>query len=236
VAAYARRIEANPNSAEAHRQLGEIYFLQGRDEEALTEFMAATWLDPHDAKAYAAAGQVQVRMLKYRDATVSIERALSLDSNLREARYALGTSLMRLGKTEDAKRELETFQRQQAEVETIGQQAFQLDALRREGSRSLLAGSFDQAIESYQAALTLDPDNARSHRELGLALLRARRPQEAIERLDAAQRLEPTAEGLAYLADAYAAAGDRDESARQRARSLQLARQAKLDRIRELTR
>jgi tetratricopeptide (TPR) repeat protein len=236
VTAYARRIEANPNSGEAHRQLGEIYFLQGRDEEALTEFMAATWLDPRDAKASAAAGQVQVRMLKYSDATVSIARALSLDSNLREARYALGTSLMRLGKTEDAKRELETFQRQQAEVETIGQQAFQLDALRREGTRSLLAGSFDQAIESYQAALTLDPDNARSHRDLGLALLRARRPQEAIERLDAAQRLEPTAEGLAYLADAYAAAGDRDESARQRARSLQLARQAKLDRIRELTR
>ena len=29
VAAYARRIEVNPNNGEAHRQLGEIYFLQG---------------------------------------------------------------------------------------------------------------------------------------------------------------------------------------------------------------
>jgi len=236
VAAYARRIEANPNSAEAHRQLGEIYFLQGRDEEALTEFMAATWLDSRDSKAYAAAGQVQARMLKYSEATSSIQRAVSLDASLKEARYALGTSLMRLGKTEDAKRELEIVQRQQAEAEAIGQRAFQLDALRREGSRSLLAGSVDRAIESYQAALTLEPDSARSHRDLGLAFLRAGRPQEAIAQLDAAQRLEQTAEGFAYLADAHAAAGDRDASARQRALSQQLARQAKLDRIRELAR
>ena len=84
---------------------------------------------------------------------------------------------MRLGKTEDARRELETFQRQQAEAETAGQLAFQLDALRREASKSLLAGSFDQAIASYEEALKLDPSSARSHRDLGLALLRAKRPQ-----------------------------------------------------------
>jgi tetratricopeptide (TPR) repeat protein len=236
VAAYSRRVEANPNSGEAHRQLGAVYFLQGRDEEALTEFVAATWLDPRDAKAYAAAGQVQVRMLKYADATVALERALALDPSLREARYALGTSLMRLGKPEDAKRELEMFQRQQNEAEALGQQVFQLDALRREGTRSLLAGSFDQAIASYEAALKLDSNGARAHRDLGLALLRAKRPQEAIEHFDAAQRLEQTSEGFAHLADAYAAIGDRDQSLRQRALAQQLIRQGKLERIRELAR
>ena len=236
VAAYMQRIEANPNSGEAHRQLGEIRFLQGRDEEALAEFLIATWLDPRDARAYAAAGQVQVRLLKYADAAGAFERALSLDSSLREARYALGTSLMRLGRTDDAKRELETFQRQQAEAETAGQLAFQLDALRREGSKNLVAGAFDQAIASYEQALKLDPGGARSQRDLGLALLRAKRPQEAIELLAAAQGIEPTAEGAAYLADAYAAAGNRDESARQRALSEQLIRQGKLDRVRELAR
>ena len=235
VAVYSRRIDANPNSGEAHRQRGEIYFLQGRDEEALTEFLVATWLDPRDAKAYAAAGQVQVRMLKYGDARVTLERALAIDPGLKEARYALGTSLMRLGRTEDATRELEIFQRQQGEFEAAGQQAFQLDAIRREASRSLIAGSFDRAIVSYEEAVTMDP-GARSQRDLGLALLRAKRPQEALERLQAAQRLDQTAEGFAYLADAYLAAGNRDESARQRALAQQLARQAKLNRIRELAR
>jgi tetratricopeptide (TPR) repeat protein len=236
VAAYTHRIEANPNSGEAHRQLGEIYFLQGRDDQALAEFLAATWLDPRDAKAHAATGQVQARLLKYADAIVALERALSLDANLREARYALGTSLMRLGKTAEAKQALETFQQQQADAEAAGQLAFQLDVLRREASKSLLAGAFDQALASYGEALKLEPGSARSRRDLGLALLRAKRPQDAIEHLDAAQKLEQTAEGFAYLADAYAAAGDGDAAARQRALSQQLVTQGKLARIRELAR
>jgi len=236
VAAYTQRIEANPNSGEAHRQLGEIYFLQGRDEQALVEFLAASWLDPRDAKAYAAAGQVQTRLLKYADAAVTFERALSLDPSLKEARYALGTSLMRLGKTEEAKRALETFQQQQAEAEAAGQRAFQLDALRREASKHLFAGAFDQAIASYSEVLELERDSARSRRDIGLALLRAKRPQDAIEHLEAAQRLEQTADGFTYLADAYSAAGNRDEATRQRALSQQLVRQTKLDRIRELAR
>jgi tetratricopeptide (TPR) repeat protein len=236
VAAYTRRIEANPNSSEAHRQLGEIYFLQGKNDEALTEFLAATWLDPHDARAHAAAGQVHVRLLDYAEAVVALQRALSLDGSLQEARYALGTSLVRLGKTEDARRELELFERQRAETELIGQHAFGLDAVRREASRSLIAGAFDQAIASYERALTLDPSSARSHRDLGLALLRSKRAQEAIARLAEAQKLEPTVEGYVYLADAYTATGDREESARQRALALQLLRQARLERIRELAR
>jgi tetratricopeptide (TPR) repeat protein len=236
VAAYTQRIEANPNSGEAHRQLGEIYFLQGRDEQALVEFLAASWLDPRDAKAYAGAGQVQARLLKYADAAVTLERALSLDPGLREARYALGTSLMRLGRTEEAKRALETFQQQQAEAEAAGQRAFRLDALRREASKNLLAGAFDAAIASYVEALKLEPDSARSRRDIGLALLRAKRPQEAIEHLEAAQKLEQTVEGFVYLADAYAAAGDRDASLQQRALSQQFVQQAKLNRIRGLAR
>jgi tetratricopeptide (TPR) repeat protein len=236
VAAYSQRIEANPNSGEAHRQLGEIYFLQGRDEQALAEFLAATWLDPRDAKAFAAAGQVQARLLKYADAIAALDRALALDPSLKEARYALGTSLMRLGKADEGKRALELFQQQQVDAEAAGQRAFQLDALRREASKNLLAGAFDQAIASYVDALKLEPDSARSRRDIGIALLRAKRPQEAIEPLEEAQKLEQTAEGFTYLADAYAAAGDRDAASRQRALAQQLIRQAKMDRIRELAR
>ena len=43
-------------------------------------------------------------------------------------------------------------------------------------------------------------------------------------------------EGFNYLADAYAAAGNRDEATRQRALSQQLVLQRKLARIRELAR
>ena len=62
IAAYSRRVAVNPNSAEAHRQLGDIFFLQGRHDEALAEFSVAAWLDPTDARAHAGAGQVHLRM------------------------------------------------------------------------------------------------------------------------------------------------------------------------------
>ena len=236
VAAYAQRIDVNPNSGEAHRQLGEIYFLQGRDDEALAEFTAAVWLDPNDARAHAAAGQVLVRMRKYSDAVAALQRAVSIDSGLREARYALGTSLMRIGKVDEAKRELDTFQRLQAEVEALGQREFRLDALRRDASRSLLAGAHDRALVLLQEAVSVDPGSARSHRELGLALMRAQRAREAIEHLEAAQGLEETAEGFRYLADAHVAAGNREEAGRQRALAQALVGRTKLERIRELGR
>jgi tetratricopeptide (TPR) repeat protein len=224
----------NANSAEAHRQLGEIRFLQGRDEEALTEFTVAAWLDPQDARAHAAAGQVYARQAKWLEAIAALQRALALDSTLREARYALGTVLMRSGKTEDARRELDLFARQQAEAEAGGRREFQLDALRRQASKDGLAGDHERAIARFQEAATIDANSARSHRDVGLALIRAKRFNEAIEPLTRAQRIEETAEGFVYLIDALTAAGHTDEAVRQRLLHQEFILRAKFERLREL--
>ena len=53
-----KRVDVNPNNADGHRKLGEIYFLQGRDEEALAEFFAALLIAPGSPDALAGAGQV----------------------------------------------------------------------------------------------------------------------------------------------------------------------------------
>ena len=233
VAAYVKRIEVNANSAEAHRQLGEIYFLQGRHDEALTEFLVAVWLDPKDAKAHAAAGQSYVRLSKWPDAMAALQRALALDSGLREARYALGTVLMRTGKTEDARRELDMFARQQAEAEAAGQREFRLDALRRQAAKDALAGDHEKAVARYQEAAAIDPD-AKSRRDLGVALLRSKRFSEAIEPLRAAQAIEETAEGSLYLADAYLGAGNTEAANQQRARYREILARKKMERVREL--
>jgi tetratricopeptide (TPR) repeat protein len=234
VAAYTRRIDINPNHGEAHRQLGEIYFLLGRHAEALAEFSAASWLDPNDARAHAAAGQVQVRTLNYAAAIPPFERALSLDPHLREARYALGISLTRAGRTDAGRRELETFRRQQADADAAGQREFQLEALRREASRQLNAGDGNRAIALFEEVLAAAPQEARSHRDLGLALVRLRRAGEAIAHLEAAQRLDQSLEGFSYLAQAYNADGNRQDAARYLALYGDLVEQAKRQRIREL--
>jgi tetratricopeptide (TPR) repeat protein len=236
ISIHHRRIDANPNSAEAHRQLGEILILQGHDDEALAELLVAAWLDPKDARAHAAAGQVYARTTRYADAVDALMRALALDPRLREARYTLGTILMRVGKADEGKAELETFGVQQADAEAQGQREFEIDALRRQASARVREGDVAAAIEGFERAAMLDPQSSRSHRDLGMALLRARRVPEAIDQLQRAQQIEETADGFGQLADAYAAAGNVDASARMRAAYAEAIRKAKLDRIRELAR
>jgi tetratricopeptide (TPR) repeat protein len=231
-----RRIEANPNSGEAHRQLGEIFILQGRDDEALAELLVAAWLDPKDARAHAAAGQVYARMMKYPDAIDALTRAVTLDPRLREARYTLGTVLMRVGKVDEGKRELETFGAQQADAEAQGQREFEIDALRRRAAAHARDGDVAGAIDGFERAAMLDPGSSRSHRDLGVVLLRGRRVGEAIEHLQRAQQIEETTDGFAHLVDAYAAIGNEDESARMRTAYQESLRRAKADRIRELVR
>jgi tetratricopeptide (TPR) repeat protein len=139
------------------------------------------WLDPKDAKAHAAAGQSYVRLSKWPEAISALQRALALDSGLREARYALGTTLMRTGNTDDARRELELFARQQAEAEAAGSASS--NSMRCAGRRrkEALAGDLEKAVARYQEVAAIDP-GARSQRDLGVALLRAKRFSEAIER------------------------------------------------------
>ena len=233
VAAYVKRIDVNGNSAEAHRQLGEIYFLQGRDEEALTEFLLAVWLDPKDARAHAAAGQAYVRLSKWPEAIASLQRALAIDSNLREARYALGTVLMRSGKADEARRELDVFARQQAEAEAAGQREFRLDALRRQAAKEALAGDHEQALGHYREVAAIDP-GAKSRRDLGLALLRAQRAREAVEPLAEAQRLDETIEGYVYLVNALIASGNSDEAERQRGLYRQHLARVRMERVKKL--
>lgn len=236
IVAYSKRIDVNPNHAESHRQLGEIYFLHGRDDEALVEFSVAIWLDPKDAKAHAGGGQVYARMLKYSDAAAALQRALSIDGTLREARYALGTALMRAGKPNEARRELDLFAKQQSEAEAIGQREFQLDALRRLAAKDMLAGDVNGAIARFTEAAVHEPQSARSHRDLGLALLRAKRPREAVEHLEAAQKIEATADGYAYLIDALTASGNSDEAAEQRSRQREFVLMERMERVRVLSR
>ena len=122
------------------------------------------------------------------------------------------------------------YERLQAEAAAEGQRAFQIDAVRREGARYLVAGAFDDALRMFTEVLRLD-ESARSHRELAGALMRAARTGEAVEHLEIARRLDDSPDVLRLLAEAYAAAGNREESARLLAQQRSLMERARLNRI-----
>jgi tetratricopeptide (TPR) repeat protein len=234
VDAYVKRVDVNPNHADAHRKLGEIYFLQGRDDEALAEFVAALLIDPRNSDALAAACQVYARMGRYAEAVETSRQALMLDARHNEARYALATSLMRLGRTDEGRTELEIFQRTQATAMANGQRQSALRANVREARRRLDNGEYLAAATLFRTALADDPDDAGARRELGVALMKAAQYGEAIQALDQARQAEDTAEVHQLLADAYKAVGRISDSEAQTAMAAQAVERAKSDRLRRI--
>jgi tetratricopeptide (TPR) repeat protein len=234
VTAYRKRIAVNPNNSEAHRNLGDIYFLQGRQEWALAEFTAALVLDPRNTEAHAASAQVHLRLGRYADAASAATRALDLDPAHNKARFALATALMRLGRADEGRQELERFRRAEAELTAETQRHAELDALVLDAARSLTSGDYEAAVASLRKAITAQPGLAATHRDLGIALMKAGRHDQAVEALTHALQLEDGADVHRLLAEAYKALGRDDESQTQYGLFARLTEISKAQRLRKM--
>jgi tetratricopeptide (TPR) repeat protein len=234
VDAYRRRVATNPNSGEAHRQLAEIYFLQGQDDFALAEYVLASWIDPDDARAAAGVGQVHLRGQRHAEAVTALQRSTALDPRMKDARYALALALTRSGNADAGRREMERFAELQAESDAAGQQEFRLEALRRDAFAALASGAQADAVARFREVVAARNDS-RSLAELGAALMRARQPSDAIPALESAVAMQPSASAFQNLADAYAALGNAEASRRYMAMHDAALATERLQEVRDLT-
>jgi len=128
--AYQRRVELTPNDAAAHIDLGDVYRAQDRLDEALAEYLVAALLDPTSVRALATAAQIYVAAGRDEAGVTLLRRAVALDSAHLESRYALARALMRLGLTDEARRELELFQQLQQKALQDERRRFQENQIR----------------------------------------------------------------------------------------------------------
>jgi tetratricopeptide (TPR) repeat protein len=213
---YTNRIIVNPNDADTHRTLGELYLQEGQDQEALTELLAALLINPRDSRAFAGMGQLHLRNGSYGDAAEAARRALDIDSTSKDARFVLGSALMRLGDAEEGSRQLQEFQRLQTAASAALARSLELTLLTQEASSSLEKQEYDQAITFLQKALAYEPTSATAYLNLGAVLMRAGRHQEALEAFEKALDLKAGAEVHRHLSQAYQALGRPEESQKQR--------------------
>jgi tetratricopeptide (TPR) repeat protein len=109
--AFSHAVSLNPNDPLAHKELAAACAAAGRMDEAFRELVAALLIAPRDAHAFAAIGQMYIDAGRDADAVPALTRALELMPASYEPRYALATALTRLGRTEDAARELAIYER-----------------------------------------------------------------------------------------------------------------------------
>jgi tetratricopeptide (TPR) repeat protein len=228
VQAATKRVEINPNNAEAHRALGDLLLRQGQNDEALTELLAALLINPRDADAFSGMAQVYLRTARFAEAEEAARRALDLDPMQKAARYALAIALTRIGRAEEGATELERFQQLQAETEVRERRELEVKMLQQEVSTSLAREDYDAAIAALRRAIPYDPGSASSYLNLGVVLKKSGRLREAIESLDKALELKAGPDAYRLLADTYDALGQPDEGRRYRA----MYDQAKAERLR----
>ena len=235
IEAYARRVDVSPNSTEAHRQIAEVYFLQGRDDEALAEHSVAVLLTPRNGRAHGGRGQALLRQQRYAAAVAAFRLAVSAGDDRIETRYGLGVALTRDGHPEEGRAEIDASQALRSKAIAQGQLEFEQAALRRAAAAAQQDGRHDEAVALFERVLALDPGSGRSQQDLGSALLAAGRPGPAVQQLRAALETGPTVETAAALAAALAAVGDEAGRTAVMARHAQLVEERRRDRVRALT-
>ena len=236
--AYRRRIGVNPNNAAAHRELAEIYGLQGLDERALAEYGIARSLDPRDAAAATGVAQIDLRLGRFSDAARAAGDAIAIDPGQQKARFALGTALTRLGDAPGGQRELALFQQQVDDTAARRRRALDIDALAAEGARALAAGDYAKAAQTFQRALDAAPaaavDDVGIQIQLATALIKAGQPRDAIAHLTHAISVRnDDAEAHRLAADAYAATGQPEDREREDRLYRVLIEQQKEQRLRQ---
>ena len=111
IAALARRAQLLVNEPAAHKDLGFAFLRLGRDDEALSEFLMALSLGGEDAATVTAIGRIHLAAERFDAAERSLRRAVALNPTNPEARYALGNTLIRMGKTSEGMQHLREFDR-----------------------------------------------------------------------------------------------------------------------------
>jgi tetratricopeptide (TPR) repeat protein len=97
-----------PDLALNYDELGDTYTLLEQDSNAETSYHEALRRDPRLANSYVGLAKIYQREEKYPQALSAIDAAGKLDSNRTDIHYLRGQVLIRLGRKEEGKNELET--------------------------------------------------------------------------------------------------------------------------------
>ena len=150
---------------------------------ALAKFEEAGRLDPGLTEAHSAVAGLYFSQQRYEDAAEAAERALANDPTKIKAlkvRYEAYRALKNTEKSQEALAELA------AHDPDIGPQAF-----RSQGVSLFNANQMPAAIEAFEQAVALDPNDAKSYYHLGLAYVNTGDPAKAKEHFTRFLELAP---------------------------------------------
>jgi tetratricopeptide (TPR) repeat protein len=97
----------DPDLALNYEELGEAYWLMQRDDDAEKSYREALRRDPRLVNSYVGEAKIYQRAGKYLQALSAIDAAGKLDAGRTDIHYLRGQVLLRMGRGEEGKKELE---------------------------------------------------------------------------------------------------------------------------------
>lgn len=155
---------------------------RGDYNAAVAELKTATALLPGNAQAWNYYGVACQRAGLPDEAVTAYQRALTLDRDLMEARYNLGSLWLEQNKPDAAKTEFTAY--------TL-RRNHEPEGWLKLGAAQLHTGDFISAEKSFSTALFLSTNNPEALNGLGLARIQRGRPREASQFFAAAAQFHP---------------------------------------------
>lgn len=214
VEAFEQAIALDPGFARAHAALGASYIWFGHgftDVRPLEVYPLARALgertlelDPNSAEGHALLGHLLWEVdWEPEAAERSLRLAIELSPSSVEAHQILGWILLEAGRFEEGQEEAAI--------------AYTLDPLSSESSRSLadafrVSKQFDRAILLYENTLRLHPDDWLGYLRLGKVHLSQGDMTQALDAIERAVALNPSARARGSLGYAYGIMGERERA------------------------
>jgi tetratricopeptide (TPR) repeat protein len=108
---YQAALASNPRDEKSECRLGDLAAVQGNAKAAVGYYEAALKLDPNDPEALIGLAKSDITLNEPEKALPLLEQATKLEPTNAVAHYRLSTLYRKMGRTEDAKRELEEYQK-----------------------------------------------------------------------------------------------------------------------------
>jgi tetratricopeptide (TPR) repeat protein len=159
--ALARRVRLDLNNPVVHRDLGAAHMLRGLRQQALAELLIAERFEPNDLETLARIGQIHLDDGRYAHAEAVLRRVVARAPDRARARFALGTTLVRLGREKEGQAELAAFRRLTASRLEAERQKIEFERLLRLAERSVGDKRFDEAIALLERAAAIVDDDPR---------------------------------------------------------------------------
>jgi tetratricopeptide (TPR) repeat protein len=107
IACFERELAIDPADAMALYRLGETYARKSDWDRAIPALQRSLWINPFYSGPYIVLGRAYVAKGQLQTAEGMLRRAVEFDPNNQPARYLLGQALQRLGRTDEAREQLE---------------------------------------------------------------------------------------------------------------------------------